>query len=57
MHFYLAKNLQFGETEFDEDEDIETLRVSLPKLKDLIASGEIRDGKTIVALHLAQDSL
>ncbi|MBE6593256.1 MAG: NUDIX hydrolase [Ruminococcaceae bacterium] len=46
IHMYMAEGLCFGETEFDDDEFIETLRVPLDKLVELTLDGRIRDGKT-----------
>ena len=54
MYFYLAKNLQFGETDFDDDENIETVTISQDEFKTLLSSDKIKDGKTVIAYHLAQ---
>ena len=50
IHMYLAQDLTFGETDTDEDEFIETVRVPLSELVDSILRGEIADGKTQVAV-------
>ena len=50
IHMYLAKELSFGETHFDDDEFIEYEKVSLDALIEKIMSGEIKDGKTQTAL-------
>ncbi len=49
IHLFLAEDLSFGETDFDDDENLETLRMPLSKLVTLVLSGEIEDGKTQVA--------
>ncbi|MDA1354153.1 MAG: NUDIX hydrolase [bacterium] len=54
MHFYLAEDLSLGDTDFDEDERIETVIVTWDDLNELIVSGKIRDGKTIVAFLMAK---
>jgi hypothetical protein len=51
---YLATGLEFGETEFDEDEFIESVRVPLSKLVELTLEGKIRDGKTQICALRAQ---
>lgn len=50
IHIYLARNLSFGETHFDEDEFIEPERISLETLIEMVMRGEIPDGKTQTAL-------
>lgn len=50
IYMYLAKGLTFGETDFDDDEFIETEAVSIKTLFDMIMNGEIRDGKTQTAI-------
>ena len=47
---YLAEELTFGETDPDEDEFIETVRIPLEDLVDMILRGEVADGKTQVAV-------
>ena len=46
IYMYMAEGLSFGETEFDDDEFIETVRISLESLVEMILDGKIRDGKT-----------
>ena len=50
IHMYLAEELTFGETDPDEDEFIETVRIPLEDLVDMILRGEVADGKTQVAV-------
>lgn len=48
IHMYMAEGLSFGETEFDDDEFIETVRIPLDSLVEMVLDGKIRDGKTQV---------
>ena len=54
IYMYLATGLEFGDTEFDDDEFIESVRVPLAKLVDLTLEGKIRDGKTQICALRAQ---
>ena len=49
IHMYLAKDLEFGDTDFDDDEFLETVRIPLDELVDMIMRGEVPDGKTQIA--------
>jgi ADP-ribose pyrophosphatase len=42
--------LTFGETDFDDDEFIEVVRVPLSELVDMALRGELPDGKTQLAV-------
>ena len=53
IHMYLAEGLTFGETDFDEDEFIEIVRIPVDDLVDMIINGEIVDGKTQAAVMRA----
>lgn len=57
ISMYLAEGLTFGETDFDEDEFIETVRVPLSELLEMTMRGEIRDGKTQIAALRATEIL
>lgn len=50
ISMYLAEGLTFGETEYDEDEFIEIVRIPLEKLVEMIVNGEIEDAKTQSAI-------
>lgn len=50
IHMYMAEGLSFGETEFDDDEFIETVRIPLDSLVQMVLDGKIRDGKTQVCV-------
>ena len=52
IHFYVAKDLSFGDTHFDEFEYVETQFVPLSDLMEMIKKGEIHDGKTVFGLTL-----
>ena len=53
IHMYLAEGLTFGDTDFDEDEFIETVRIPMSELVDMIMDGKIIDGKTQAAVMRA----
>ncbi len=46
IYMYMAEGLTFGETEFDEDEFLEIVKIPIEELKDAVLNGQIRDGKT-----------
>lgn len=50
IYMYLAEGLEFGETDFDEDEFLDTVKIPIDELAQMIADGEIIDGKTQVAV-------
>lgn len=50
ISMYLAEGLTFGETEFDEGEFIEIVKIPLAELVDMIMRGEISDAKTQSAI-------
>ena len=50
IYMYLAENLIPGETDPDDDEFIELVRIPLEKMVDMIISGEIQDSKTQAAV-------
>lgn len=50
IYMYLAENLVPGETDPDDDEFIELVRIPLEKMVDMIISGEIQDSKTQAAV-------
>ena len=47
---YLAEGLTFTETEYDEGEFIEIVKIPLEKLVEMIMNGEIEDSKTQTAI-------
>lgn len=50
IHMFLAEDLTFGETDPDEDEFIETVKIPIDKLVEMIMRGDIPDGKTQAAV-------
>lgn len=50
IHMFLAKGLEFGETDPDDDEFIETVKIPLDTLVEMIMRGEVPDGKTQAAV-------
>lgn len=57
IHIYLALGLTAGEHRRDEDEALEVFDVPFEQCIAMILRGEITDGKTIVALYLAEKYL
>ena len=53
IHIYLAKELTKTKTNMDEDESIAIERHKFTEALDKIRTGEIRDAKSIVGLHVA----
>lgn len=53
MHLYLATELRPAKSAADGDENIELVRVPLTAVPELIASGEVCDGKSIAGLLIA----
>lgn len=50
IYMYMAQGLTFGETEFDDDEFLEIVKIPIEDLKDAVMNGTIRDGKTQAAV-------
>ena len=46
IYMYMAEGLSFGETDYDDDEFMEIVKIPLDSLVELILDGKIRDGKT-----------
>ena len=42
----MAEELTFGDTDFDDDEFIEVVKIPLDKMVGMVVNGEISDGKT-----------
>ncbi len=49
IHMYMAEDLSFGEAEPDADEFLETVKIPLDALVEMVLAGEIPDGKTQAA--------
>ena len=56
IYVYCATHLEAGEQDLDSDEKIELLTVPLSRALEMIASGEIIDSKTIIALLLYSEN-
>ncbi len=55
IHLYSCKIKEIGETDFDEDENLETVYVKPEDAVQMVLRGEIKDGKTqVLVLKLAQ---
>ena len=54
---YLAEDLSFGESEPDEDEFLEVIKIPLDELYEMVLRGEIEDGKTQSAVLRAYELL
>ena len=52
---YLAEDLTPGETQFDDDEFLSTVRIPLAELTDMVQEGKIPDGKTQAAVMRVAD--
>ena len=50
IHMYLAEDLTFGDTDFDDDEFLEIVRIPLSDLVEDVMAGKIPDGKTQIAV-------
>lgn len=50
VFLYFAEGLTFGETDPDDDEFLQVVRIPLAELTDMVLAGEITDGKTQVAV-------
>jgi len=57
IHLWRATSLSQGEQDLDEDERINLKRISADEIENMIAQGQINDGKTLLALHLAKSHL
>lgn len=55
VHLYFLDATVKGDTDFDEDEDIEILEHSLEEIKDMIYKREIVDAKTILGVMMYSD--
>lgn len=47
IHIFMATDLELGETDPDEDEFVDTIKIPLTEAVDKVMNGEIHDGKTI----------
>jgi len=54
LHLYLATGLVASQLFAEDTEEISLVRVPLPQIPELIASGSIRDSKSLAGLYLLQ---
>ena len=57
LHIYLCTDLTPGETNWDENEMLEIYEYDFDRLMDMIARGELKDGKTQLGLLMAKQVL
>ena len=50
IHMYLARGLTFGETDPDDDEFLDVVKIPLDTLVDMVMDGRIKDSKTQAAI-------
>ncbi|MBQ8297643.1 MAG: NUDIX hydrolase [Ruminococcus sp.] len=49
-HIYLAKGLHFNDQNLDDDEFLDVIRVPLSEAVEMVMNGELKDGKTQIAI-------
>jgi ADP-ribose pyrophosphatase len=49
-HIYLARGLDYKQQNLDEDEFLDVIKVPLSKAVEMVMDGELKDGKTQVAI-------
>ena len=54
ISLFLAEDLTKGETDFDDDEFLDLVKMPFKEAADMAATGKFADAKTIVALLLAE---
>lgn len=57
LSLFLAKDLVKGETDPDEDEDIDIVEMDLTEACRMCMQGEIEDGKTLVGILMAAERI
>lgn len=57
IYIYAARGLKAGQQHTDEDEFINVVTVPLAKAVEMVHSGEILDGKSVVAILMLQNML
>lgn len=50
IHLFYADATEKGETHFDPTEAIDTYEIEIPKALEMLKNGEIKDGKTAIAV-------
>lgn len=57
LYIYLATDLEPGETDFDENEDIDSYSYHIDDLYEMVMEGKIQDAKTQVAILMTVELL
>jgi ADP-ribose pyrophosphatase len=57
LHIYLATQLTPCDKNPEDDEYIEIVRIPFAKALEMVYNGEIKDGKTMIAILLAKESI
>lgn len=57
IHLFLATDLEKGETDFDENEAIDTVYIDFDEAVRMAVEGEITDAKAVAGLLLAKEHL
>ena len=57
ISLYLARDLKKGETDFDDDEFLDLVKMPLKDAVNMVQKGEIQDGKTALAILMANARL
>jgi ADP-ribose pyrophosphatase len=52
IHIYYAESLTYGETHFDEDEYIETVKIPFSEAVSMVLRNEIKDAKTAAGIFM-----
>ena len=51
IHLYEASDVSFSDSQLEEDEFLDIVKIPLTELQERMHKGEFRDGKTLVAVH------
>lgn len=57
IHLFYAETTKKGQTHFDPTEAIDTFEIEIPKALEMLKSGEIKDGKTAIAVLMVARKL
>jgi ADP-ribose pyrophosphatase len=57
IYVYIARNLTESDSNMDDDEFVESVRLPASTVYAMLESGEIEDGKTIISLTMARGHL
>ncbi|GFR34283.1 hypothetical protein TCEA9_00950 [Thermobrachium celere] len=52
LYIYYCNDMELSKTNFDEDEYLELIKVSIDEAKSMIIKGLIKDAKTIVGIMM-----